>query len=84
MRWQLLGDWPVSQFVIPSGTIIDLDVSKEWNGTIIPLPMPLNAKCLDQAAYEQMVAWYEPLTDDFLHLLQYARGIQPVNRSALP
>ncbi len=77
MMFQLLGPWAAGQLFVPAGTIIDGN-DPMWNGNPLPLPMPLNAKALDQDAYDAMVAWYTPhLIDNFLHLLHYARGIQP-------
>jgi hypothetical protein len=75
MKFQLLGDWPASQFLIEAGTIIDGN-APEWRG----IPMPLNAKCLDQEAYDAMVAWHSPTNDQFLHLLHHASGVQPRRR----
>lgn len=49
-----------------------------WHGVPLPAPMPLNAKCLDQEAYDAMVRWYTPiLVDGFLHLLHYSPNVKP-------
>jgi hypothetical protein len=80
MKFQLLGDWPVGQFCIPAETIID-GANPLWNNIPLPLPMPLNARCLDQEAYDAMVAWYSPQSDQFLHLLHFASGIKPKGAS---
>ena len=88
MKFQLLGDWPVSggAMVVPAGTTIEYDPDPEaarlagigtapmYLGTVLPLPMPLNAKAMDQAAFDQMVAWYEPISDQLIRTLQYDRS----------
>jgi hypothetical protein len=82
MKWQLLGPWPIGagSEIVPAGTIIELradgSAPTSPHGNRIPLPLPLNARCLDQAAYDQMIAWYTPLLDDFAHLIHYSPGIQ--------
>ena len=77
MKFVLLGDWPVtSGLCIPAGTILDGE-NLQWNGMQLPTPLPMNAKALDQPAYDAMVRWYEPHTDDFLHLLHFSKGVNP-------
>ncbi|MCA1513640.1 hypothetical protein [Bradyrhizobium sp. NBAIM01] len=93
MKFQLLGDFPCKggAMVIPVGTMIEYapgeaaarvvaspwEAGGQFNGTPVPIPLPLNAKALDQAAYDQMVAWYTPISDQLLRQLQYTPGIQP-------
>ncbi|UGY27310.1 hypothetical protein HU675_0011420 [Bradyrhizobium septentrionale] len=82
MKFILLGDWPCNggALLVPADTVIEWDSDPErariagvptepqWNGTRLPLPMPINAKCMDQAAYDQMVAWY---SGELVRRLQY-------------
>ena len=72
-RPQLLGDWPVGAWCVPAGTIIDAN-DPQWRGIPLPRSMPMNAKALDQPAYDALAGWYG---EDFWHLLHYAEGIQP-------
>jgi hypothetical protein len=59
MRWQLVDHgWPVDQWYVPVGTVIDGN-DLRWNGSVVlPTPLPLNAYALDDEAFEQMRAWY--------------------------
>jgi hypothetical protein len=66
MRFQLMGDWPASQFLIPAGTIINGN-SPEWAG----VPMPMNAKALDQEAADYLTTTYP----HHLHELHCAAGV---------
>jgi len=67
MRWQLGGDWPVGQWLIPTGTILSA-VARDgeiveppmWNGVTLPMPMPINSAALDEEAALLMLQWYEP------------------------
>ena len=91
MKFLLLGDWPCcgGALCVPAGTVIEWQADGErariagvptepqWQGTRLPLPLPLNAKALDQAAYDAMVQWYEPQSDQLSRLLQYGPGVQP-------
>ena len=81
MKFLLLGDWPCAggALLVPAGTVIDGNDPK-WNGTSLPTPMPLNAKALDQDAYDALCVWYQ----DHLYLLQYAAGIKPRSSSEMP
>jgi hypothetical protein len=61
-RYQIThSGWPVDQWLIPTGALID-DVSgtDQWSTLIRErgLPPPVNASPLDQATYNQMVALY--------------------------
>ena len=80
MKFLLLGDWPTNggSMIVPSGALIEWEAGAEptWRGTRLPLPMPLNARAMDQASLDAMVDWYTPiLIDNFLHLLHYAKGL---------
>ena len=93
MKFQLLGDWPIKggAMVIPVGSTIEYvagapsatvvtepwAVGAQFNGTPVPIPLPLNAKCLDQEAYGAMVRWYEPQSDQLLRVLQYSPDVKP-------
>src|SRR5262245_54371312 len=58
MRFQLTKDWPVGQFAVPTGTQLTFDPDGYWNGVRLPLPAPVNAQALDQAAYDHLLANY--------------------------
>ncbi|MGY4227605.1 hypothetical protein ACVMIH_004966 [Bradyrhizobium sp. USDA 4503] len=91
MRFMLLGDWPCNggSLLVPAGTVIEwiddpeaariagVPTYPQWQGTRLPLPMPLNAKAMDQAAYDQMVRWIEPQSDQLLRTIQYGPNVQP-------
>ena len=91
MMFQLLGDWPVNggAMLVPAGTVIEWEADAErarlaelpstpqWRGQTLPLPMPLNARCLDQEAFDAMVGWYEPQSDQLVRLLQYSPNVKP-------
>lgn len=49
----------------------------QWNGAPLPMPMPLNAKCLDQEAYDAMVRWYEPESDQLVRVLHFSPNVKP-------
>jgi hypothetical protein len=72
MQFQLLGDWPCGQWLVPAGTILD-GADPRWNGIALPYAMPLNVLCLDQSAYDAMVAFYGIECN---HLLYSAPGIK--------
>ncbi len=78
MKFQLMGDWPVSggSVCVPAGTEIDGN-DPLWRGMALPLPMPLNARALDQEAYDAMVAWYEPISDQLIRTVHYGPNVQP-------
>ena len=81
MKFQLLGDWPCQggALFVPAGTVIDGNDPK-WLGAALPKPMPMNAKALDQDAYDALCLWYQ----HHLHLLQYAAGIKPRTSAEMP
>ena len=60
-RYQIThSGWPVDQWLIPNGTVID-DVSGDGWSVLIRergLPPPVNASPLDTATYNQMVQLY--------------------------
>jgi len=68
MRWMLGGDWPVAggSQLIPVGTNLEgiagpageLADAPTWNGTPLPMPMPLNVVVLDEEAALLMLRWY--------------------------
>jgi hypothetical protein len=85
MKWQLAQHgWPVDggRHYVPTGTIITDDFRWADTGIALPPPMPINARALDQEAWEQMCAWYPQQ----LHLIQYdphtVRPNQPQRRRA--
>ena len=75
MKWQLLGHWPVGQWLVPAGTIITDDLHWGATGIKFPVPLPINARALNQSAYDQLCKWYGP---DQWHLLSYdPHHVQP-------
>jgi hypothetical protein len=42
MLYQLRGDWPVSQFCIPAGTVINSAGTDQWSMLVKHLRPPLN------------------------------------------
>src|SRR5713226_9374674 len=69
MRFQHLTAWSgPGNLSADAGDIVD--AKPEWG------PMPLTAKCLDQEAYDAMMAWYSPLLgSNFIHQFHCAPGI---------
>jgi hypothetical protein len=81
-RWQLLGDWPHGSITIPAGTeiigvVTDGNISATYNHMPLRMPMPLEAKAMDQEAYDAMTRWY---SSDLWHRLLYSRDITPRHR----
>lgn len=74
MMFELLGAWPISNpsTCVPAGTLIDGN-DPNWNGTPLPIPLPMNAKALDQDAADALGRWYP----HHFHLLHTANGIKP-------
>jgi hypothetical protein len=74
LRWQLTGDWPVGQFLVPAGTVLSAGDGEAptWNGIKLPLPMPLNATALDEEGALQMCAWHG---QELWHRLVFAAGV---------
>jgi hypothetical protein len=70
MRWQLQSHgWPVGAHFIDVGTIIEgPDFRNPITGLPLPIPLPINARALDQEAYDLMCEWVNP---EWWHLLSY-------------
>ncbi|WP_426410037.1 hypothetical protein [Bradyrhizobium ganzhouense] len=75
MKYQLTSDWPCGQWLVPTGTIIDGN-NPQWNGTKLPLAMPLTCIALDVEAANALVEWHSHSQ----HLLHFAPGIKPTVR----
>jgi hypothetical protein len=76
-RYILMGDWPATgSLTVPAGTIIDGD-DPQWRGIPLPSMMPINAKALDQSAYEALADWYH----HSLHRLHYSNDVKPRGKS---
>jgi hypothetical protein len=58
MKYQLLGAWPVQEFCIPAGTIIDTTATDQWSMLVKHLRPPLNAMPLDKYTFEWMQKLY--------------------------
>ena len=68
MMWLLAGDWSVGQWQIPHGTILSGVAGPDgelveaptnpFDGTPLPMPMPLNAIALDDEAAALMLDWF--------------------------
>ncbi|MHC2466703.1 hypothetical protein [Bradyrhizobium embrapense] len=91
MKFMLLGDWPTAggSLTVPASTVIEYDPDPEaarlagiptapmYLGTVLPTPLPLNARCEDQSAYDQMVRWIEPQSDQLMRTIHYAPSVLP-------
>ena len=58
MRFQLLGPWPVNQFCIPAGTIIEINGTDQWSLLVKGLRPPLNSMPLDKYTWEWLQKLY--------------------------
>jgi hypothetical protein len=61
MRFQITGrGWPVDQWLIPTGTLIDYASDDQWSKLIRQrgLPPPINATPLDDEAYQAQLRAY--------------------------
>jgi hypothetical protein len=59
MRFQIAeAGWPVGQFLIPAGTVIDTEADDDWSRLVRERGLPLNARPMDNEAYEFMVRAY--------------------------
>jgi hypothetical protein len=60
MRFQITGaGWPVGQYLIPSGSVIDSTSDDHWSLFARGLTLPINATCLDdEAAWQAQLAAY--------------------------
>lgn len=61
MRFQLREcGWPIGQYVIPQGTIIDSAATDQWSALVVALGLtpPVNAQPFDQATYDLMRLQY--------------------------
>jgi hypothetical protein len=74
MLFRLKGDWPVAggSVLVPAGTEIDGN-DPQWRGIRLPLPMPLNAYAIDQAALNALAYWHGEEAYRWLH---YAPGLR--------
>ncbi|MBR0705393.1 hypothetical protein [Bradyrhizobium liaoningense] len=68
---------PVAQIKTSGAGTGATAIFPNWNGVPLPMPMPLNAKCLDQEAFDAMVRWYEPQSDQLLRLFHYSPNVNP-------
>jgi hypothetical protein len=62
-RWQLLGPWPHGAVCIPAGTeiigiVTNGEVTATYNAMPLRMPMPIDAKAMDDEAAAMMRAWY--------------------------
>jgi hypothetical protein len=80
MRWQIGGSgWPCGQFLVPPSTIIEAEVRDGeiagpvlWNGNKLPMPPPLDAVGLDDAAALFLLRAYP---EELWHRLQFSRDL---------
>jgi hypothetical protein len=80
LKFRLMGPWACLGQVIDAGQTIEAadDGVLKWNGTVVPVPLPFEAQAQDQASYNQMVAWYDPIYgSNLLNKIHYAKGIVP-------
>jgi hypothetical protein len=66
-RWVLREPWPVGQFCIPENTTLEAVIdsngeiapnSLTWEGTVLPLPLPICATALNADAGRMLLRWY--------------------------
>jgi hypothetical protein len=59
MKFELHAPWPIhgGATLIPTGTILT-GLPPTWGGHTLPLPLPLDAWAMDDAAWAQMKQWY--------------------------
>jgi hypothetical protein len=62
------GGWPVGARLLPAGTIVG---EGGIPTTELPMPLPINAVALDDAAAQMMRAWYH----DQLHRLVFGPDV---------
>ena len=55
MKLLLTSAWPVGQYLIPAGTLIEGD-APQWNGIPLRRPWPITAIALDQEGYAAIAA----------------------------
>jgi len=78
MKYQLRDHgWPIGQFCIPAGTVIDTDASDQWSTLAKGWPPPLNAQPLDQLTYDRMKKTYPGLA----HRIVTVPGADGINRT---
>jgi hypothetical protein len=60
MRWQLTGPWPHGAITIPASTeiVAGPDGTASYNHMPLRMPMPIDAKAMDDEAAALMRAWY--------------------------
>jgi hypothetical protein len=64
MKWQLMGDWPHGAIAIPASTEIvgvvgpDGNITATYNNMPLRMPMPIDAKSMDDEAAAMMRKWY--------------------------
>jgi hypothetical protein len=82
MRWQLLGPWPHGAVCIPAGTeiIAEPDGTASYNHMRLTLPMPIDAKAMDDEAAALMRSWYP----DQHYRLLYGPDVGAVKTAAAP
>jgi hypothetical protein len=81
MKWALPA-WPVGQYVITPGTIVEgvadpdggiaIGPISPFDGTPLPLPLPIDATPLDEEAAVMMLRWYD---ESQWHRLGFPAGL---------
>ena len=78
MKFQLVGHgWPIGQYLVPVGTIIDTDDPNDswrwlWQSWLPEKPPPVNALPVDQETYDLLAQTYGayripgPLSEDII------------------
>ena len=81
MRFQLDSPWPVGgQYLVPAGIVIAFEPGEtpRWANGVLPLPMPMNARALDQEAADHLSTTY-PFHLHELHAASPARIRKLIN-----
>jgi hypothetical protein len=74
MRYLLAGTtsgWPIGQWLVPRGHIVDASVNDQWSFITNGRVPPMNAQALDQAAWDAMAAEYP----NHKHLMTAGPGV---------
>jgi hypothetical protein len=70
MKFQLSSPWPIGDWFLPTGTILEPepDGTFKFNGRVLPQPLPADAHPLDAKAEAQLREWYS--SSGLSHLLR--------------
>jgi hypothetical protein len=77
MKFELHGNWPITGgILVPAGTVLS-GPAPTYNGSPVPLPLPLDAWVMDDEAAGQMRVWY----GHEWHRVQFGPAVTKTKRS---